>query len=121
MTATAFRRPPRPPQRDWTAGGAPTWVRHRHDEVRTYRADIGDELDSGETADSVTIRDRVGVTVDSSSVSSAGLVEITVSQGGNGSLTAMVTTSGARELPVPMQWRAAYPSTYPPGRDAYGR
>ena len=106
MAATAFSRRPNPPQRDYTRGNAPTWERHRHDETETYSAEVS--LDAGETASSVTIRDRVGVTVDSSAVTSAGVVSVTVSAGGDGSLIAMVTTSDGRELPVRMQWRAAW-------------
>ena len=118
MAATGFFRRPSPPQRDYTRGGAFTWERTRHDETRTYRVDLSDTLESGETCSSVAINDRAGVTVDSSAVTGAGVLSVTVSEGGDGSLIAMVTTSSSRVLPVPMQWRAAWPA----GRsDRYAR
>lgn len=85
---------------------ADTWIRYRHDEKDTYKSYA--KLEGTETASSVEIKDRYGVTVDSSSVASDGLVSVTISDGGFGRLIAMVTTSTGRIIAVPMQWRKAY-------------
>ena len=116
MAYTWFsRRQPRP-QRDRHNEDAPTWGRSRHDEVNTYKVDIAEELDDSETASSLSIADRVGMTVDSSSVTSAGLITVTISAGGDGHLRAKVTTSDSRVLVFPMQWRRIYSSQADPYR-----
>lgn len=109
MAATGIQRRAPRPQRDYTRGGAWTWPRNRSDETDTYRVDLADMLDSGETCSSVTAVDRDGVTVDSIAVTGAGLLSVTVSDGGNGFLRARVVTSASRILAIPMQWRATYP------------
>jgi len=98
-------------------GDAWTWPRHRYDEVDTYRVDLADQLGASETASSVTAVDKVGMTVASITVTAAGLIEVNVTNGGNGSLNARVVTSDSRVISVPFQWRA----TWPGSRDAYGR
>jgi hypothetical protein len=92
-----------------------TWIRYRHNEKDTYPLDMSGRLEGGETADSIEILDRYGVTVDSSSVNSAGVISITISEGIEGTLKAKVTTSGGRELIERFQWRSGDRNT----RDTY--
>lgn len=118
MAATAYHpRAPRP-QRDYTAGGAHTWPRTRYDEVDTYPVDISDleAIKNGATCSSVTAVDREGVTVSSISVTSGGVISVTVSSGLGGSLGARVVLSNSDVVVVPMQWRGPVHAR----RDPYG-
>ncbi|NJK31516.1 MAG: hypothetical protein HC927_03315 [Deltaproteobacteria bacterium] len=106
MSATHYTGPERAqkPYRDTFQGDAITWPR-RYDETKTYKVDLSDQLDSGETCSSVAMADVSGPTISASSVTPAGVISVTVTKGG-GTATARVTTSASRILEFPLQWRA---------------
>lgn len=113
----AFYVPPKRAQRphvDAFEGDAITWPR-RYDETDTYQVDISDQLNSGETCSSVSMQDVAGPTISTSSVTSAGVVSVTLTKG-HGKATARVTTSASRVLEFPLQWRATDRAAI----DAYG-
>ncbi len=105
MSATHYTGPARAqkPYRDTFMGDAITWPR-RHGETKTYQVDLSDQLNSAETCSSVSMADVAGPTISASSVTSAGVLSVTVTKGG-GTATARVTTSASRILEFPLQWR----------------
>jgi hypothetical protein len=87
-----------------------TWERSSTNENNSYSIDISGILDSGETCSSVALENTYGVTVGTASVTSAGVVTVPVTAGGDGGTRALVTTSASRVLPVLFAWRANYDS-----------
>ena len=91
MAGTGFIGRPQRPQRDPNAQGAWTWERFRDTEIDDYPIDITDALASNELANSVQIRDRVGVTATASLTTSPPAVVVNVTRGGNGTLKAEIS------------------------------